>query len=402
MLFNYKALENSGKRIGGSIEAVSQDVAIGSLQKRGLIIADIEPAEKVSWLSGIKFGSGVSQKDIVVLSRQISALFEAQISPLKVFSLLSEEMENETLRKSLIQVTADLQAGSTISKALEKHSAIFSNFYVNMVRSGEETGKLNEIFKYLADYINRNYEVMSKARNALIYPSFVITVFIAVMVLMFTFVIPKISVIILESGQVVPIYTRIVFATSDVLVNYGFLVIVALVVAVFFAIRFVRTEEGRAQFAKFKLEIPYVGNIYRKLYLAIIADNMNTMVVSGIPMVKAIEVTASVVDNEIYRQILLESLDAVKGGSSFSQSLSQYTEIPSTLVQMIRVGEESGQLGSILGTMAHFYQREVMDAVDTLVSLIEPMMIVFLGISVGIIMASVLIPIYEIANSGVA
>ncbi|OHA89745.1 MAG: hypothetical protein A2832_00490 [Candidatus Zambryskibacteria bacterium RIFCSPHIGHO2_01_FULL_44_22b] len=401
-LFNYKALENSGKRTAGSIEAVTMDVAVGSLQKRGLIIADITPADKGSWLSNIKFGSGVSQKDIVVLSRQISALFEAQISPLKVFSLLSEEMENETLRKSLIQVTVDLQAGSTISKALEKHPAIFSNFYVNMVRSGEETGKLNEIFKYLADYINRSYEVMSKARNALIYPAFVITVFIAVMVLMFTFVIPKISLIIIESGQVVPIYTRIVFATSDLLVNYGFLVIVALVVAVFFAIRFVRTEEGRAQFAKFKLEIPYIGNIYRKLYLSIIADNMNTMVLSGIPMVKAIEITASVVDNEVYGQILQESLLAVKGGSSFSQSLSQYEEIPSTLVQMIRVGEESGELGSILGTMAHFYQREVMDAVDTLVSLIEPMMIVLLGISVGIIMASVLIPIYEIANSGAA
>ena len=401
-LFNYKALEDSGKRTAGSIEAVTMDVAVGSLQKRGLIIADITPADKGSWLSNIKFGSGVSQKDIVVLSRQISALFEAQISPLKVFSLLSEEMENETLRKSLIQVTVDLQAGSTISKALEKHPAIFSNFYVNMVRSGEETGKLNEIFKYLADYINRSYEVMSKARNALIYPAFVITVFIAVMVLMFTFVIPKISLIIIESGQVVPIYTRIVFATSDLLVNYGFLVIVALVVAVFFAIRFVRTEEGRAQFAKFKLEIPYIGNIYRKLYLSIIADNMNTMVLSGIPMVKAIEITASVVDNEVYGQILQESLLAVKGGSSFSQSLSQYEEIPSTLVQMIRVGEESGELGSILGTMAHFYQREVMDAVDTLVSLIEPMMIVLLGISVGIIMASVLIPIYEIANSGAA
>ena len=271
-----------------------------------------------------------------------------------------------------------------------------------MVRSGEESGKLNDTFGYLADHLDRTYAVVSKAKNALVYPAFVITVFIAVMVLMFTFVIPKISLIIIESGQVVPIYTRIVFATSDLLVNYGFLVIVALVVAVFFAIRFVRTEEGRAQFAKFKLEIPYIGNIYRKLYLSIIADNMNTMVLSGIPMVKAIEITASVVDNEVYGQILQESLLAVKGGSSFSQSLSEYEEIPSTLVQMIRVGEESGELGSILGTMAHFYQREVMDAVDTLVSLIEPMMIVLLGISVGIIMASVLIPIYEIANSGAA
>lgn len=399
MLFNYKALENSGKRVVGSIEAVSMDVAVGSLQKRGLIIADIGPAEKASWLSKIQFGSGVSRKEIVVLSRQISALFEAQISPLKVFSLLTEEMENQALKKRLVQITADLQAGSTISKALEKHPSIFSNFYVNMVKSGEETGKLNDTFKYLADYINRNYEVVSKARNALIYPSFVITVFIAVMVLMFTFVIPKISVIITESGQPVPLYTQVVFAMSDFLVNYSFIILVAIAVAVFFLIRFARTAEGSAQLARFKLDVPYVGDLYKKLYLSIIADNMNTMVVSGIPMVKAIEVTASVVDNEVYKGILEESLLAVKGGSSLSQSLSQYEEIPKTLVQMIRVGEESGELGSILGTMAHFYQREVIDAVDTIVSLIEPIMIVLLGLSVGVIMASVLIPIYDIANS---
>jgi len=145
--------------------------------------------------------------------------------------------------------------------------------------------------------------------------------------------------------------------------------------------------------------VPYIGNLYKKLYLSIIADNMNTMVLSGIPMIKAIEVTASVVGNEVYEEILGESLLAVKGGSSFSQSLSQYEEIPGILVQMIRVGEESGELGSILGTMAHFYQREVINAVDTLVSLIEPVMIVFLGLGVGVLLASVLIPIYDIANS---
>ena len=163
--------------------------------------------------------------------------------------------------------------------------------------------------------------------------------------------------------------------------------------------RYVRTDEGKRSLASFKLSIPYVGNLYRKLYLSVIADNMNTMVLSGIPMVKAIEVTASVVGNHVYRQILEESLVAVRGGSSFSQSLSQYEEIPNMLVQMIKIGEESGELGSILGTMAHFYQREVINAVDTLVSLIEPVMIVLLGIGVGILLASVLIPIYDIANS---
>jgi|SRR3989344_482140 len=399
MLFNYKALENSGKHTAGSIEAVTIDVAIGSLQRRGLIIAEIEPAEKEPWFAKLSFGSGVSHKDIVMLSRQMATLFEAQVSALKIFTLLSTEIENTTLKKSLEQVASDLQGGSTISKALAKHPSIFSDFYVNMVKSGEETGKLNEVFNYLADYLDRNYEIISKTRNALIYPSFVMTVFVAVMVLMFTFIIPKISAIILESGQAIPIYTKIVFGISDFFINYGFILLGALVVIGFFLVRYTRTDEGKRSLGNFKLGIPYVGNLYRKLYLSVIADNMNTMVLSGIPMVKAIEVTASVVGNDVYRQILEESLVAVRGGSSFSQSLSQYEEIPNMLVQMIKIGEESGELGSILGTMAHFYQREVINAVDTLVSMIEPVMIVLLGLGVGILLASVLIPIYDIANS---
>ena len=399
MLFNYKALENSGKLASGSIEAVSLDVAVGSLQRRGLTISKIEPAEKESWLSTIRFGSGVSHRGGVILPRQMATLFEAQVSALKVFSLLSSELENKSLKKSLTQVADDLQAGSSISKALAKHPAIFSDFYVNMVRSGEETGKLNETFNHLADYLDRNYEVVSKAKNALVYPAFVITVFIAVMTLMFTVIIPKISLIIIESGQAVPFYSQIVFATSDFLVNYGFILPVALIVLGFFVVRYTRTAEGRVALARFKLTVPYIGGLYRKLYLSIISDNMSAMVLSGIPMVKVIEVTAAVVGNEVYKQILEESLLAVEGGSSFSQSLAQYEEIPGMLTQMIRIGEESGELGSILGTMAHFYQREVMNAVDTLVSLIEPVMIVLLGLGVGILLASVLIPIYDIANS---
>ncbi len=399
MLFNYKALDNSGAKRDGSIEAVSADVAIDSLQKKGLIIVEINSENQESWLSKFSFGHKVSNKEVVFLSRQMATLFEAQVSALKIFDLLSAEAENEYLRKSLHQITDDLQGGNSISKALSKHPDIFSDFYVNMIKSGEETGKLNETFNYLADHLDRNYEVVSKAKNALIYPAFVITVFVGVMVLMFTIIIPKISGILIDSGAPVPFYTQIVFGISNLMIHYGLLLIAALIVLVFLVVRYVRTSEGKSALSRFKLNIPYLGDLYRKLYLSIIADNMNTMVLSGIPMVRAIEVTAAVVGNEVYREALEESLTAVKGGSSLSQALSQYEEIPGMLVQMIRVGEESGELGNILRAMARFYQREVINAVDTLVSLIEPIMIVVLGLGVGVLLASVLIPIYNIANS---
>lgn len=399
MLYLYKALESSGARKEGSIEASSLDAAVEAIQKRGLIIVEIEPAEKESWIDHFSIGGGVKNKDIVILSRQMATLFDAQVSALKIFTLLSTEVENDTLRRSLMQITDDLQAGSSISKALSKHPKIFSDFYVNMVKAGEETGKLNETFNYLAEYLDRNYEVVTKAKNALIYPAFVITVFIAVMVLMFTFIIPKISSILIDSGAPIPFYTKLVFAVSGFMVNYGVIILAALLVGGFLAYRYTRTADGARSFARFKLEIPYVGDLYRKLYLSIIADNMNTMIFSGIPMVHAMEITAAVVGNEVYRDILNESLLAVKSGSSLSQSLSQYPEIPGMLVQMIHVGEEAGELGSILKTMAKFYQREVVNAVDTLVGLIEPVMIVLLGLGVGTLLASVLIPIYNVANS---
>ena len=399
MLFNYKALENSGKRIEGAIEAVSLDVAIGSLQKRGLIISEIEPAEKEPWYARISFTNRVSNKDVVMLSRQMATLFEAQVSALKIFTLLSSETENNALRKSLDIIVSDLQAGSPISKALSRHPHIFSDFYVNMVRSGEETGKLDETFNYLADHLDRNYEVTSKAKNALIYPAFVITVFIAVMILMFTFIIPKISAIIVDSGQAVPLYTRIIFGLSNFIIDYGVFILAALVAIGFFTVRYMRTPMGEAAFARFKLDVPILGNLYRKLYLSVIADTMSTMISSGIPMLKAIEVTSTVVENDIYKATLAATFTEVKGGRSLSQALSDHEEIPSILVQMIKVGEETGESGKIFRTMARFYQRDVINTVDTIVSLIEPIMIVVLGLGVGVLLASVLIPIYDIANS---
>jgi type IV pilus assembly protein PilC len=399
MLFNYEALEKTGTKRSGSIEAVSLDVAIDSLQKRGLIIAEIEPAEKEAWYSNLHFGSGVSNRDVVMLSRQVATLFDAQVSALKVFTLLAAEMENDVLRKSLNQIATDLQGGSSISGALARHPSIFSEFYVNMVRAGEETGKLNDTFNYLAEHLDRSYEVISKAKNALVYPIFVVAVFIGVMTLMFTMIIPKIGVILIESGGDIPAYTQVVLGISNLFLDYGLLVLALIIAGAFLLAHYLKSAQGKQLWAEFKLGVPYVGNLYRKLYLSIITDNMSTMVHSGIPMVRAIEVTASVVGNDVYKQALEESLVAVRSGSAFSQALSQYDEIPKMLVQMIKVGEESGELGSVLRTMAHFYQREVINAVDTLVGLIEPIMIVMLGLGVGTLLASVLIPIYDIANS---
>lgn len=400
MLFGYHALDPDGHEREGTVEALSMDIAISTLQRRGLIVSSIEPATKETFLSmEFAFFKRVSNKEVVILSRQIATLFEAQVSALRVFRLLASEVDNKHLSEILTQVADDLQGGAPISKAMARHPKVFSNFYVNMVRAGEESGKLSQTFGYLADYLDRTYEVMNKAQNALIYPAFVVGVFIIVMILMLTIVIPKISAILIESGQEIPLYTQVVISISNFLTQYGIIFIVALVIGGFFGVRYLQTGPGKIFFDSFKLSVPYVGNLYQKLYLSRIADNFSTMLVSGVPVVEAIEITSSVVGSTVYENILADTAESVKGGLSISDSLARHPEVPGIMTAMIKVGEETGELGNILATLAKFYQREVTTAVDTLVDLIEPLMIVMLGLGVGTLLASVLIPIYNLAGN---
>ena len=401
MLFNYEAVDQTGAKKTGSIDAVNTDVAISSLQRRGLVLTSIKEADTPSsiFARNITFFNRVSNKDVVILSRQLSTLFEAQVSALRVFRLLGGETENAVLAKKLLTIADDLQSGSSISAALSKHPKVFSEFYVSMVKAGEESGKLDETFQYLADYLDRAYELSSKVKSALIYPAFIVVTFVVVMILMFTMVIPNISGILLENGGEIPSYTRVIMGISNFLVNDGFVLLAVLIVIGFFLVRFIRTPAGRVVFNNFKLNIPYLSSLYKKLYLSRLSDNMSTMLSSGIPMVRALELTSHVIDNKIYQNILTEATESVKSGKTLSESLSNNPrELPGIMVQMIKVGEETGESGTILKTVAHFYSREVENAVESLVSLIEPAMIVLLGGGVAILMASVLIPIYSIAS----
>lgn len=401
MLFNYQVVDQDGSSKNGSIDAVNVDIAIASLQRRGFVITSIhEAGEKGGILHmNLSFFDRVSNKDIVILSRQLATLFQAQVSALRIFRLLSEECENKVLGKQLAEVADDLQAGTSISGALAKHPKVFSDFYVNMVKSGEESGKLDETFEYLAAYLDRSYELMTKARGALIYPSFIIFTFVTVMILMFTMVIPKISAILVDSGQEVPIYTKIVLGISNFFVSYGFVLLGVALIGGFFLVKYIRTPPGRIAFDRFKLSIPYLSTLFRKLYLSRIADNMNTMLTSGIPMVRALELTSSVINNSVYHTIIIDAVEAVKAGKPISEALSGNDEIPGIMIQMMKVGEETGELGNILKTLASFYSREVTVAVDAVVDIIEPLMIVLLGLGVGILLASVLIPIYNVASA---
>ncbi|MCX6755950.1 MAG: type II secretion system F family protein [Candidatus Nomurabacteria bacterium] len=398
MLFTYKAITNTNEKKEGSVEALSRDTAITALQRRGLIVISIEESGKPKNFLEIRLFDNVPMKDIVIMSRQISTLFEASVSALKAFSLLAGNTQNHKLSGILNNICEDIQAGTSINAAMAKHPDVFSEFYTNMVKAGEESGKMTQTFTYLADYLERQYQLTSKTKNALIYPAFVIGVFFLVMILMFTFIVPKLTAMIKDSGQAIPPFTKVIMGISDLFVSYGIFMLIFFAIGVFLLYRFMTTEKGKYYMDNLKISVPVVKNIYQKLYLSRMADNMDTMLSSGIPIVRSIELTAAVVGNRVYAEILKNTTEMVKSGSSLSEAFAKHEEIPAIMTQMIRVGEETGSLGNILKTLGHFYNREVQDAVDTMVGLIEPIMIVGLGLGVGILLSAILMPIYNIAG----
>ena len=400
MLYRYEATTTDGQKESGTIEAANIDIAVSSLQRRNLIIISIKPAEKQPfWKRNVTFLERIKQRDIVILSRQLSTLFEAKVPVLDSFKILAAEMENPALKRVLNELVQEIQGGMSMSSAMARHPEVFSKFYVSMVKSGEQSGKLDETFSYLADYLERSYELASRAKSAFIYPIFVIVVFLLVMVLMMVFVVPKLTDIIEEMRQEIPFYTQVVIAISEFLRNFGVFILLVLAVGIFFAWRYSKTPKGKALVSRIQLSIPFFGTLYRKFYLSRITDNLETLLSSGIPAVRALEITSEVVGNKVYEDILLDSANSVKGGNSISDSFSRFDIIPSLVTRMVKIGEESGKLNYILKVLAKFYKQEVDNTVRNLVSLIEPVMIIVLGIAVGFLLLSILGPIYSMTTS---
>lgn len=399
MLFNYKIITKEGVEQKGEIEAATTDIAVNTLQRRGYVVVSVVPAKDSGIFGkGLPFFDKVPMKEIVLMTKQAATLFEAQVSAVKTFELLGQNSGNKKITDGLMQVAQDIRGGTSISGAMAKQPKIFSNFYVNMIRAGEESGRLSDTFAFLAEYLERSHNLTSKTKNALVYPSFIIFTFVTVMILMLTKVIPQLATIILESGGEIPPYTKVTIALSNFFVNYGAILLVIAVIGGFLIWRALSTDSGREKFDIIKLNTPGFKNLYKKIYLARIADNINTMLTSGIPVVRTLEITSEVVGNKVFEKILDDAVEEVRGGNSISSAFAKHDEIPSIMVQMIKVGEETGSIGKILKTLAIFYNKEVVGAVDTLIGLIEPAMIVMLGVGVGGLLMSVMVPIYNVAG----
>ncbi|KKU52193.1 MAG: hypothetical protein A3H69_03110 [Candidatus Sungbacteria bacterium RIFCSPLOWO2_02_FULL_47_9] len=400
--FNYKARTPEGEVREGVIDVVNADAATDSLQKSGLIIVSLQEVKKQrSGGSLLRFfgGNSVKARDLAIFSRQIATLFDARVPVIRALKTLVVEAQSPVLQETISDILDDVSGGSSLSLSMSKHPNVFSYFYVSMVRAGEESGKLQEVFSYLADYLERSYEIGGKIKNALIYPAFILGVFILVIVLMLVVVVPKLSSIFIETNTPVPFYTQIVMQSSAFLRSYGIFVLIVATGGVIFLLQYIRTPRGKELLDVIKLKVPVFGNLFQKFYLSRIADNLASLINSGVPIIRALQVTASVLDNKVYEEVILDATRSIKSGNTIGAALEQYEEIPPLMTQMIRIGEDSGRLDFILNALARFYKRDVDNMVAGIVSLIEPALIVLLGGGVGILVASILIPLYSLSTS---
>lgn len=397
-IFEYKARTKEGEQRSGTIETSSHEAALESLQKQNLVVTLLKERTRPSFLE-LRIGGGVKQKDIVIFSRQLATLFEAQIPIMESLRTVMSETSNETFRGAVAQILDDVSGGMALSQAFARHPSIFSSFYIQLVRSGEESGKLQEIFSYVADYLEHSYYLTTKARNALIYPAFITVTFFGVIVVMLVAVVPRLVGIFEETGQKVPFYTQVIIQLSLFLRTFGFLILLALIAGAIVLWRWAQGKRGRLYFNRLQISIPLLGTVFQKLYMARMADNLHTLIAGGIPIIRALTISADVVGNVVYESAINEAIESVKGGGSISEAFSKNGDIPPLVTQMIRIGESSGKLDFILANIAKFYQREVDSAFENLVSLIEPALIIFLGIGVGILVAAVLVPLYSLVGS---
>jgi len=400
MKFNYQARTKEGEIQTGTVEAGTREAAIEILQTHDLLVVFLEQVSEVPvYARTLKFFQKIKTKEITIFYRQLAILFDANVSPLESLRILGEQARNPLFKDLLFEIEDDVKGGEPLSQAMAKHPKVFSSFYVNVVKAGEATGKLHEVLRYLADHAEREYNLNHKIRGAFTYPIAILSLFVVVAVLMMIYVVPQLAEMLKEVGQKLPFTTRILIGASDFLRNWIWLLILIIIGLVIFLRRFVKTAEGRLIWDKIKLKIPVIKALFQKIYLARFAENFKTLLVGGIPILKALDVTALVVGNKIYEKIIYEARDKVRAGESISSAFSDYPrEITPMVSQMIGVAEKTAQMDMILEKIAVFYQEEVDRSVANMTQLIEPFLILFLGAGVGFLVASILMPIYNIAS----
>ncbi len=394
--YQYIAKDKTGHSLAGVIEAVSESEAADILHKKDLIVISLRSG-KTTGLAKSK-DRKVKLDDLVIFSRQLATMVEAGIPLVQSLGILAEQIENPGLKNVVVSVRQDIEAGVNFCDALSKHPVVFSDFFINMARAGEASGMLHEVLDRLASYLEKTSSLQRKIRSSLVYPAVVITMAIIITSVLLLKVVPTFKNIFEILGGQLPLPTQILILSSDILRKYFLFVVIALGIGIYFFKKYISTEKGRYNFDSFKLKAIVLGPLFRKVAVAKFSRTFSTLVKSGVAALNALDIVAKTADNKVVEKVVLEARDAVRQGEPINRALSNGGVFPPMVCRMIGVGEQTGQLEKMLTKIADFYDDQVDAAVSGLTSMIEPLVIAFLGVVIGGIVISLFLPIFKITE----
>ena len=401
--FTYLAKTKDGAVKQGIVTASSEDVALSALQSKDLIVISLKDSKSESVFGkDLEIFNRVSSRELAIFTRILSVFLEVQIPLVEALSILRDQnKKNKYFNEILEQIVMDVQDGNLLSNSIEKHPKVFSTLYVSIVRAGEVSGGLQAGLLYMADYLEEQYDLNSKIKGALSYPIFVLVVFLVIGLGIAYYVLPQLVDVLesLGSGVELPWTTQIIILLSDIIQKFIWLILGVIILGIGGFYYFLKTEAGGKWADKWELKLPVFGQLLTKMYITRFAINLRTLLIAGVPIVTALDIGAKVVGNNIFEKIIQEAISNIKAGGQLSETLLKHKEFPFIASQIIAVGEKTGKINSVLETIARFYKKEVDNIVANLTTLIEPIMIVGLGIGVAIFVVSILMPIYNIAGA---
>ncbi len=401
MKFRYTARTKEGELQTGLIDAANRENAVNILSGHELYVLSLESIEKAkSFEKFLSFFERVRHKDVMVFTRQFATLIESKIPLGDSLRTLHKQTPNPILRDAIFEISTDVDSGIVLSQALGRHPNIFSPFYTSMIQSAEVTGRMDEVLGFLADYLEKEALLIGKVRNALIYPAVVIALFIVVAGIMLTVVLPQITPIFEESGTTLPLLTRVLIASGEFMTEWWLALLIIGSVFVLLFIEYIRAPEGRAVMDDISIRLPVIGDLFKKLNTTRFAESTSVLIKGGIPVAQAIQIAGNTLTNTVYKAVINEAAEEVRGGASISQTLAKHEYyFPILVSQMIAIGEGTGRLDEMLTRLASFYSREVDNIVGNLVELIQPLLMIFIGVAVGLLFAAILLPLYDLANT---
>jgi len=400
--FEYQAKNYKGQLQVGFVQAENKEDAVRKIAADNLYLLTITEAHQTGFRFLItNFFNRVSSKDMVIFTRQFATLLESGVSLSQSLRTLAAQTRSTALKEAIIEVQKEIDSGLSLSQAMTKHENIFSEFYINMIRSAEITGRVDEVMSFMADYLEKQSILTSKVRSALAYPVFMVFFMIVVVMFMAIMVFPEIERVFIELGTELPIITRLFVRFGNFLINWWWVAIAATGVIIFAFRNYFQSKEGKIILDEIALRLPIFNNLIKYMYITRFTESISVLLQGGVTIVQALEITSRTIDSAIYGDILKASATEVQGGALLSQALAKYPNyFPPLISQMIAVGESTGKINILLSKASSFYSRELEDLVGNLVELIQPILMIVIGGVVGLLFISILTPIFDFISAG--